>query len=164
MTTGRSLALWMLVAASPGCGCDLDHEVTALAGDDAVDCGSADGARAEEAWACAVEAFENDEAFTVSWTEDGIDSTNTYVLVSDGEQMWQLAQDDYKKSSFSTLDVHGWDCVSPYIGTPAAAAKSPEEQPPYAYVACTRLEPEGNHYQVCGKIEGGNPEPLEFDP
>ena len=168
MRTYGSPASWMLVAVIPGtsgCGCDLDDNVAELAGPDAIDCGSADGARAETAWACAVDAFERNEAFSISWTESGIDSTETYVLVSDGETLWLLAQDDYKKSSSSKLDVHGWDCVSPYVTTELPHdPKSPAEPLDYEYVACERLEPEGNHYQVCGKISGGNPEPLEFDP
>ena len=156
----RSATLLLLISASPGCDrCDLDHEVADLAGPDAVDCGSADGAGEKAAWACAVDAFENDEAFTVSWTRQGIDSTLTYVLVSDGEQVWQLAQDDFDKNP----DIDGWDCVSPYVATPAAAPTNPEE-PPDEYVACAGLEPDGNHYQVCGEFNGGSPVPLEFDP
>ena len=160
MTTGRSLALSLLVAVSPGCGCELDHEVTALAGPDAVDCGSADGARGEDAWACAIDAFERDEAFTVSWTRTGIDSTTTYSLVSDGETMWKLAQDDYGNSP----DIDGWTCVAPYVTSGTPDPKGPDEELDYPSIGCERLEPEGNHYQVCGSSRGENPPPLEFDP
>ena len=159
----------MLVAVLPGssgCNCDLDHHVDKLAGDDAVDCGSSDGERAEVAWDCAIEAFESEEAFTVSWTESGIDSTTTYVRVSDGEKMWELLQGDYRKSAFSKADIDGWDCVSPHV------AQKVREDPKYPdapalefeYIACTRLEPEDSYYQVCGNFQGGSQEPVEFDP
>jgi hypothetical protein len=161
MTTRRSLALWVLVAASPGCDerCDLDQEVADLAGPDAVDCGSADGEHGKEAWACAIDAFEAKEAFRVSWTTQGVDSTSTYVLVSDGEKMWKLAQDDYEKNG----DIDGWDCVSPYV-TDGKVDPKANELLDYPSIACERLDPDGNHYQVCGTFSGGDPEPLAFDP
>jgi hypothetical protein len=158
-------ATLLMIAASPGCAvCDLDHTAADLAGPDAVDCGSSDGSLAETAWACAVDAFENDQAFTISWSEQGTDSTTTYVLVSNGKKIWKLAQGDYKKSKWSTLDIEGWDCISPMVVTPTDDPKNPEEPSDYAYVGCPELKPDGNHYQVCGDINGGNPVPLEFDP
>jgi len=159
MTTERSLALWLMVAAAPGCGCDLDHNAAKLAGSDAVDCGSADGAHGKEAWACAIDAFEKNEAFTVSWSTTGTDSTTTYTLVSDGEEMWKLAQDDYENSP----DIDGWTCVAPYVTSDTSDPKGSDEFD-YPSIGCERLEPEGNHYQVCGSSSGENPPPVDFDP
>ena len=157
----RSAAL-LLIAAPPGCAvCDLDHTAADLAGPEAVDCGSADGSRAETAWACAVDAFENDQAFTVSGSTQGTDSTITYVLVSDGDTVWKLAQDDYGNGD----DVDGWECGSPFVTNKTPGdPKKPGEPLGYEYIACERLEPDGNHYQVCGSSHGENPPPLEFDP
>jgi hypothetical protein len=148
----RFLLAFVALAAA-GCGtCTMPSTAARIAGPDAVDCGEvADGADPAAAWGCAVDAFDAGQPFFVVFDGHGIDSVLISAMVSDGDRVWTLLQDQVQGPR---ARIDGWDCVDPVDGTSDAG---------FPIVSCTSTAPSGNHMAVCGSCGGCNPQALPFD-
>lgn len=135
--------------------CDLTGTASELAGDGSVTCGAVGAEVAEADWACALEAWEGGAPFVLLWSSTGIDSVIESAWVFDGSRTWLLSQDQYGSEPW---DIDGYECVSPSVES--------DEDLGYDVLACGSIEPEGNHYQVCGDLctDCGEPDPLPFEP
>lgn len=155
----------LALAGASGCwkeDCDLVTTAAELAGEGAVDCGSVEaGADATAAWACAVEAFEAGQPFSIVVANVGVDSVILHAVVSNGVKTWTLAQDQYQKGPWR---IDGMDCLEPYVGTQPDDAYDVDDVSGYEIVACTSTAPEGNRYEVCGSCPGCGEPALPFEP
>jgi hypothetical protein len=71
----RSLGLLGLCLLGCSSDCDLDNDIRLFAGDDALDCGTADEARARaDVDTCAADAFDSQNAFIARYQQQGEDS------------------------------------------------------------------------------------------
>lgn len=152
------LLLLPLVILSLGCAstvdCDINTTAGDLAGAGAAFCGG-DATEVNEAdWACALTAWSAGTPFVLRYAQTGIDSVVERAWVSDGSRVWILSQDSYN----SPPDIDGNECVDPVAETDSDAG--------YDVLGCGSWAPEGNHYQVCGKLcsDCGDPDPLPFEP
>jgi len=131
--------------------CDVEAIATALAGDQATDCGVFPTDAAPDG--CAADALSRAEPFWVVDYVAGKDSTLAEVWVSDGAQVWMLLYDDYAGDE-ATVD--GRLCVGPRATDETAAG-----------VGCDDFLPPGDHYLVCGRQCDGCsnhlPQPFEHD-
>lgn len=148
-------ALWVL-ALTAGCRgerCDVPETAEELAGSGATSCGTvALGDPLDDAWACAVAAFEAGTPTWFTWEDSGIDSTQVEALVYDGERVWWLSQDQYQRGPWR---IDGFECVGPTVGVEPYGSGLTE-------ILCASREPEGNHYEVCGECTGCSPPGLPF--
>lgn len=150
-----TLLLLLVSCAALSEPCDLEATAVDLAGVGAVTCGAVGAEPAEADWACAIDAWEGGAPFVLLSSTSGIDSVIEGAWVFDGSRAWLLSQDQYGPGPW---DIDGYECVSPSVES--------DEELGYDVLVCGSIEPEGNHYQVCGDLctDCGEPDPLPFEP
>lgn len=129
--------------------CDLPSIAAAVAGEQATACGVFEAGEAPDR--CAAEAFGSAQPFWVVTETVGIDSVLSRAWVHDGDQLWNLLQDDL---SGENARVEGVECIGPHADG---------EEP--LGLSCEAVAPEGNSYLVCGQVCDGcsGPMPLLFE-
>jgi hypothetical protein len=128
--------------------CDLPATADAIAGSGVRDCGFFTD-NGEGPWACANEAFGAGAAFVLRWDVDPGDAVVHHAVAFDRADVWLLQQDTFGGND----RIDGWNCRGPAVETGPSG---------WDEITCAFLDPEFNHYLVCGDDGGEIPAPIPF--